>query len=244
LDPKTASLSPEPPKLTLDPNKVGGIPFPFVLVDISRDLYRIQLSGFFGEAPDYRVSLEDRENGLPLIGRPGTIFQGAEVELKSFNVERRAATQGGTRIVEEVATAVIVDQRTGEEITLAYPGEPRYLPTPKAEFRTNDEVPVDFILRAGDKKTFGDFSYAVVEITEDPKVAVVVREAIGDIPEIRREFTPTPREELPVERPPTIQGGSPSNAPFMLDSETPPENLPFPSRPGVRPPFPPQPRRN
>jgi hypothetical protein len=213
LDPSTGTLSPEPPRLTLDPQVAARVEFPFVLVDITRDLYRIQLSGFFGEAPDYRVSLEDREAGI-LIGRPGTVFERSDVELRSFNVERRTIDQGGTPIVEEVATAVIFDRRTQEEIALSLPGEPRYLPTPKAEFRTRDEVPIDFVLRAGEQRKIGDFTYTLRELTFDPKLAVVVREKSGDLPELRREMAPTPREKLPVERPPSIQGGAPSAAPF------------------------------
>lgn len=245
LDPKTASLSPEPPKLQLDSKKISGIEFPFVLVDITRDLYRIQLVGYFGQAPDFRVNLEDRESGMPLIGRIGTKFERSNVELKSFNVERRTVDQGGTPIVEEIWTAVIVDLLTNEEITLVQPGEPRYMPTAKAEFRTSDEVPVNFILRPGESRKMGDFNYVVREIKLDPKQAVVVREGAGDLPEIVRELTPTPKEELPVPRPPMIQGGMPSNAPFM-DEEQPTEQAPpfgRPQRPGQRPPQPQPPRR-
>jgi hypothetical protein len=242
LDPKTATLSPEPPKLQIDPSRIQ-FEFPFVLVDISRDLYRIQLAGYFGQAPDYRVNLDDRDSGMPLIGRVGARFDRASVELKSFNVERRTIDQGGTPIVEEIATAVIVDLLTGEEITLSYPGDPHFLPTPKAEFRTRDEVPVNFVLRAGENRQMGDYTFSVRELTLDPKLAVVVREALGEIPEIRRELTPTPKEELPVPRPPMIQGGS--NAPMMDDFDDTGEVSPFPrrqQRPGQRP-FPQQPPR-
>jgi hypothetical protein len=238
LDPTKDQLTPEPPKAPEAITQGGPSPFPFVLVDISRDLYRIQLSGFFGQAPDYRVTLEDRDTGMPLIGRPGTKFERSNVEIKSFNVERRTVDAGGTPLVEEVATAVILDTLSNEEVTLSYPGEPRYLPTPKAEFRTRDEVPVNFVLRPGESRKIGDFSFAVREITLDPKQAVVVREASGDIPELRRELTPTPKEELPTERPPTIQGGAPSTAPFMNNPQGggPPGMRPGQARPGGGPP--------
>lgn len=235
LDPKTATLSPEPPKQQLSGRDIERIQFPFVLVDISRDLYRVQLQGYFGQNPDYRVTLDDRETGMPLIGKVGTRFEKSGIELKSFSVERQSVNTGGTPTVDDVATAVILDLRTGEQITLTSLAQ-SYLPTPKAEFKMRDDIGTPLTLRPGERKTIGDFSFLVQTITMDPKLAVVVREAVGDLVEVRKEMTPAAKEELEAIKPPSIRGGAPSEAPSAS-----PEDGFNPNRPGARPN---QPRRN
>lgn len=124
-------------------------PYGVYLEQIVRKTYRIQLEGYIEEdlndASKSLLLLYSEEAQKQVRARPGDEKADLEFKLLSFDIER---VREGTNI-QKTATAVILDQRSGEEVTLRH-GETLY----------DDAVTV------------------VIRSAEDPTFEVVLTEAL------------------------------------------------------------------
>lgn len=95
-------------------------PFGVYLVEISRDLYRIQLQGYIEEdrkdASKSLVLLFDRERNATIRLRIGETDEASQVELLSFEINRMINAELGE--VEIEAKATVRDLRTDAEVVL------------------------------------------------------------------------------------------------------------------------------
>lgn len=120
-----------PPKIYIDENgqfSAEGyrpppppVPFGVYLAEVMRKPYRIQLEGYIEEdlsdASKFLLLLFDEEKQKQVRARPGDEKPDSEFTLVSFEIER---IRDADNNIEKVATAVILDQRSGEEITLLH----------------------------------------------------------------------------------------------------------------------------
>jgi hypothetical protein len=116
-------------------------PFGIYLEQIVRKPYRIQLEGYIEEdlsdASKSLLLLYSEEAEKQVRARPGDEKADLEFKLLSFDIER---VREGTN-VQKIASAVILDQRSGEEVTL-----------PHGEILLDDTVTV--VIRSDEDPTF------------------------------------------------------------------------------------------
>lgn len=96
-------------------------PFGIYLAEIAREPYRIQIEGYIeegpGDASKSLVLLYDEERSRSLRSRVGEIVADSEFKLLNFGIERIVDPERG---IFKEATATILDQRSGEEVTLKH----------------------------------------------------------------------------------------------------------------------------
>jgi hypothetical protein len=83
-------------------------------------------------------------------------------------------------VVESVAVAVIIDNRTGREETLTN-RERKMLPRLQAVLRLRTNPPQDQIVREGMSVEVNGYSYLVTQLSLSPQQAVVSRRAQGSL---------------------------------------------------------------
>ena len=99
------------PTVTVDPRSERQAEldrFGVTLVETKVPEYRLQLVGYIGEGEGARGQFENTLTGDIILGRPGRRIADLQIEVRSIEVNR----------AEFAATAVVLDERTGEEITL------------------------------------------------------------------------------------------------------------------------------
>ena len=101
-------------------------PFGLYLAEIKQALYRIQLMGYIEE--DFKdptkslLLMVDEESGKNLRLRVGDAPEGYDIEVVDFSINRVFGDDGS---ISKLATATVMDFRTGETIELSH-GKPYY----------------------------------------------------------------------------------------------------------------------
>jgi len=107
------NFTPIPPKPPSEPE-----PFGIYLASMQRKLFRIQMQGYSGtrDKPEEAVIfLYDEERQQRFSIRPGQANEEAGVKVANFRIDRKIYNDSN---VEVVATATILDQRSGKEVKL------------------------------------------------------------------------------------------------------------------------------
>lgn len=104
---KTRTWAAEPPNPTP--------PLKFRLLDIRRDPFRLHFKGYSATTAAAKILIENTETRQSVRGSVGTEFPEQEFVILSFK-ETLNPNEDGTKI--RSAATVILDQRTGKEVTL------------------------------------------------------------------------------------------------------------------------------
>jgi hypothetical protein len=161
------------------------MPFGWELLDVKRELFRLQLMGYLGSPRDYLAAFVSPQLAETLLARPGRRFDELGLALKNFEVRKvNIAAPDQMPVYDIAAFAVVQDEQTGEEVTLDSRTR-RFTDTPLAVLRLGPKAkPRE--LRQGD--TFQDeaATYRVERIQLDPPEVVVARQTPGlPYPELR-----------------------------------------------------------
>lgn len=187
-------------------------PFGVKLKEVKPDVFRLQLVGYVGKSDsEYRGNFENTLSGKTIIGGAGKEFPDLGLKVKTFDVKRKVTTiPGRTPIIDIEAIAVVVDVKTGDEITLTnkrryVQGEPFAIFTPEGS-----EEPIR--KKAGETFSIGDLNYTIESIVVEPPSAVVRKEG----PKLEKPVTETltpfvPSEQAPQASPPPAS--APEQAP-------------------------------
>ena len=180
------------------------VPFGVELVQVKPDAFRLQLVGYIGSEGDYRGTFENTVSGETIIGRAGKTIPSLGLTIKTFEVKKITITSKEsmpTYVTE--ATAVVVDTKTGDQITLtnkqrSISGEPFAV----LKAAGNDQ-PVSY--RAGATFQAGTAKYTVLSVTVEPP-SVEIRKESPDLKEpITKTLTPlapvAPLPDSPVTEP-------------------------------------------
>ena len=187
---KFSVTPPKPPEpLKPDTQAVFGVE----LVQIKPDAFRLQLVGYIGSEGDYRGTFENALSGETVIGRAGKTFPDLGLTIKSFEVKRnRIESKESMPIYETEATAVVVDTKTGDEVTLSNKRR-RIKGEPFAVFKIDgSDEPVQ--RRAGETFQVGTATYTVVNVTLEPPSVEVRKES----PDMKQAITKTLTPFIPV----------------------------------------------
>jgi hypothetical protein len=211
----SVTLPPPPPPPPPPPESRFGIN----LVGIKQDSFRLQLVGYTGGPGDYRGMFENALSGDTIIGRAGKTIPDLGLTIKSFDVKRNKIESPDSMVTYDTeATAIVVDDKTGEEISLTnkhrrIKGEPFAILRAEGASATIEH-------KAGAKFTIGDATYTLLTITAEPP-SVEIRKEAPDLKEPETKtltpfvpVAPVPASPAPTDSAPSAQPAPATPFPF------------------------------
>lgn len=187
----------------------GAAAFGLELLTVRRELFRLQLAGYFGGPDNWLVAFTAPGSPETLLARPGRRFEALGLTLQSFAERKVEVARVAGRPVHEVAAfAVLRDERSGAEVVLDSRA-PTFTAASVAVVRAAPGEARDGLeVREGDTLTHAGATYRIERIQLDPPEVVVSRLEAGlPVPETvilrpvpaapggvagRRELSPTP----------------------------------------------------
>ena len=194
------------------------VPFGVELVQVKPDVFCLQLVGYVGNTGDYRGTFENTITGETLLARTGKKIRDLGLTVLSFEVKRnRIESTTSMPIYDTVATAVVVDDKTGTKVTLT--NKARFITgEPFAVIKTSDSQKT-FEQKAGTSFDVGDAHYTIRAITVEPASVEITKEAPDlKTPEtktllISAPAAPAQTPAKPVAPPESVVPGAPAFLP-------------------------------
>ena len=181
------------PPIAPEAVKVPEIPFGVDLVQVKPDVFRLQLVGYVGNAGAYMGTFENTVTGDTFLAKEGKKIPSLGLTIRDFGVKRiRVPAPDSMPIYETLATAVVVDDKTGDEVTLNNK-ERRTKGTPIAVLKAADGGQI-FEQKAGTSFTAGTVHYTVNSVTLEPASAELTKES----PDLKEPVTKPLTIPVPV----------------------------------------------
>lgn len=146
------------------------------LLAVERELFPLQLSGFFGGPGNWLAALTSPTTSGTWFVRDGFSFGSLGFTLVSFDVCRVEAAGAG--VTEVVGTAVLRENATGREVVLDSRG-PRYTDELFAVLRLGEGGARRREVRAGETVSEGEATFRIERIQLDPAEVVIARGVPG-----------------------------------------------------------------
>lgn len=188
------------------------------LIDIQRELYRLQLVGYVGSPGDYVAAFVSPKLPETLLARSGKRFDDLGLALASVDVRKINVSDDPAMPAYDVAAiATLRDLRTGAEVTLDS-RERKFTDTPLALLRLGN-APKPREVRVGDVLQDTEATYRVERISLDPPEVVVAKSVNGlPYPETR-VLKPTTPAKLAKKTPPPAERFQPKSERGVATSE-------------------------
>lgn len=163
----------------------GALAFGMELLDVKRELYRLQLMGYLGAPQDYLATFVSPQLPETLLARPGRRFAELGLALRDFSVRKvNLAAPAEPPVYDIAAFAVLLDEKTGEEVTLDS-RERKFTDTPLAVLRFGTQAKPREV-REGDEFSDESATYRIERIQLFPPEVVIARQVPGlPFPELR-----------------------------------------------------------
>ena len=160
-------------------------PLGLELVAVRRDPFRLQLIGAVGEGAEARGVFENRVSGEVFLAAAGRRVPDLALSIARFTVSAQPVVIPESMTVNQlVATAVVRDDRSHEEVTLTQ-RERQFSGSVSAIVASPGETALREV-RTGDTFLLGAASYQIGKITLDPATIEVTKTAPGlDAPDRR-----------------------------------------------------------
>lgn len=164
----------------------GGPAFGLELLDVQLEPYRLQLAGYFGEPGDYLAAFTSPNLPETMLARSGRRFEQLGLTLRSFEVKKVVVAHTDAWPVYDVAAlAVLLDEKTGEEVVLDSRAR-KLTDTPFARLRLTTAGGAPRTLHEGDSFSDETATYRIERIQLDPPEVVVAKQTPGlPLPETR-----------------------------------------------------------
>ncbi len=158
----------------------GAAAFGLELLDVKRELYRLQLAGYFGGPGDYLAAFVSPLTPETLLGREGRRFEELGLTLRSFEVKKIVVDHLDAQPVYDVAAfATLHDEQGGVDVVLDSRAR-KHTGTPLAVLRlTLGGAAAPREVREGDALSDGSATYRVERIQLDPPEVVVAKHTPG-----------------------------------------------------------------
>ena len=183
--------------------------FPFRLVKIERELFRVQLSGYAGTPGTYTAIFTRPGKPGALLVREGERLKEAGLILRHFAIKKRTnGKAAGGAGFEIVAQAELQDERSGA-ITLLDSQSKKYDDAPVATVHLSG--PPDGLrqVREGEVIANDGGTYRISHIRSDPAEIIVTREQSG-LPSESKRLRPVDSKPSP----PVNISATPAKSPF------------------------------
>ena len=160
------------------------------LLAVRRGPFRLQLVGYAGGADDRRGIFANIDTGETVIGREGERLSGQGLTVKSLSLKFPVAGSAGSAGTgDPVATAIVTDESTDEEMVLTN-REQCLSGAPVGLFMSRKTPGLRRELREGESLTVNGVNYCIERIELQPPQVVVVSTGPGEIEPRIRAFTP------------------------------------------------------
>lgn len=159
-------------------------PFGMELVEIRRDIYRIQLSGYSGDFGTFRIG-----DQYVVRGRPGRDFEDEQFRVLSLVEERHVddSIEGGTPIITRRGVATILDLTNNHEYVLKS-DEVTHTDFPVAEVQVRTRTSSESrVMQQGEVWETAEARYKLDSINESEGTVVVTKVALADSSEVETE---------------------------------------------------------
>lgn len=216
---QTGEFSVTPPVFkAVEPEIEPATPFGVELVEVKLNPFRLQLVGYVGGPGNYRGMFENPATQETVLARAGKSFPEMGLTVRSFDVSRqRVEIPDSTPITQLVATAVVVDDRTGEAVLLSTL-ERRVTGAPTVVLRLSDtgeereDKPGTVFVHAGATYRIGEVTLTPpsVRITKEstdlsePEVQVLTAAAADSASASTAGSNPAPAAGAPSPFPPSF----------------------------------------
>lgn len=171
---RTRQFTVKPPSSLLDEEALEG--FGLELISVRPEPYRLQLFGFGGEPGNWRGMFQNIATGEVFLGSSGLAVPKLNLTIKSLEVAPQAVGLAESMTTRQlVATAVVVDAKTGREVILTH-RERHYTGTVFAFVAAPGET-ASREVRQGDQFKIGEAVYRIEKIQTNPASIEVVKES-------------------------------------------------------------------
>jgi hypothetical protein len=172
---RSESFTVTPPSDAIETNSS----FNLELLAVKRELYRLQLAGYFGGPGAYTVAFTSPGKSAVLLAREGEEIEGFGIRLKHFSVGSVLLEHRDNWPVNEVAAfADLIDERAGITVTLDSRW-PTYTDAPVATVKIASETGASRQAHEGDEFSDSGSIYRIEHIRFDPAEVVVTRRRLG-----------------------------------------------------------------
>lgn len=175
--------------------------FGLELLDVRRELYRLQLVGYVGEPGDYVGAFTSPQTPETLLARSGRRFVELGLALRRLEV-RKIDVSGDPALpaYDIAALAILRDERSGTEVTLDSRMR-KFTDTPLALLRTGrGSKPRE--VRAGDVIDDEGATYTIERVQLDPPEVAVAKRLPGQPHPETRVLKPASTAKIAAKPPP------------------------------------------
>ena len=188
-DPRARLLSAMPAAEAARADSIDAAP-DLELLTVRRGPFRLQLVGYAGGADDRRGIFANINTGETVIGREGERLAGQGLTVKSLSLKcPGAGTDGSAATGDPVATAIMTDESTHEEMVLTN-REQCLAGAPVGLFMSRKTPGFRRELREGESITVNGVNYCIERIDLQPPQVVVVYAGPGETEPRIRTFAP------------------------------------------------------
>lgn len=168
-------------------------PFGLELVAVRPEPFRLQLIGYVGTPGNWRGTFQNVRTGEVFLAAAGRRVPGLGLTLRSLEVAAQpVAIPDSMTTRQRVATAVVRDEKTGQDITLTH-RERTFTGTLFAFVAAPGQSSTREV-RAGDSFKLGEATYRVEKVEQSPPSAEIVKESPSLAQPDRRLLTPREAE--------------------------------------------------
>lgn len=164
--------------------------FDLDLLEVQRGRFRWQLVGYAAGADGLRGIFADTDTGETTLGRAGDHLGGPALTVRSLSLGRSDPLADGITTSGTMATAVVADASSGEEIALTSDG-PCLAGALRGVFGSRQAPGFRREMKEGESVALNGADYCVERLDRQPPRAVVARMAPGDGEPLILELTPT-----------------------------------------------------
>ncbi len=191
-----------PPSSLLDEDLLES--FGLELVSVRPEPFRLQLIGYVGGEGTWRGTFQNAVTGEVFLGFAGRRVVSLGVTIKSLDVSFQPIRVGdNTTVRQRVASAVVLDERSGREVTLTH--RERFFTGAVSAFVAAPGETATREVREGDTFKVGETAYKIESVKTTPPAIEVTKESPTLSQPDRR--TLLPRDPDPAE------GGDPEPPP-------------------------------
>ncbi|WP_414664941.1 hypothetical protein [Horticoccus sp. 23ND18S-11] len=188
----------KPPSSLLDDEAVEA--FGVELVAVRPEPFRLQLIGYVGGEGNWRGTFQNVLSGEVFLASAGRRVPNLNVTIKSLDVKAQPIRMGESMsTMQRVATAVIVDEKAGREITLTH--RERHFTGTVFAFVAPSGSSATREVRSGDMFKLDDATFRIGQIQTTPPTVEIEKES-PSLPQPDRRVL-TPREADVPEGPET-----------------------------------------
>lgn len=189
---RTRQFTVRPPSSLMEEEVVE--PFGLELLSVRPELFRLQLIGFVGEDGTWQGTFQNIDSGEAFLAASGQRVPKLGLTIKTVDVGMHSiALPESMTTQQRVATAVIIDEKSGREVVLTH-RERNFTGTVSGIF-AGPMLTAPREVREGDQIAVDGVTYRIAKIQLSPPSAEVIKTAPGRTQPEQRVLVPEEREK-------------------------------------------------